>query len=124
VKETSWKKTEMMLVVMTDACDVLGKLNTKHVFPLTFFFLHNLLMTVSRGYMKAKYHVRVIRQLGKNCIQTARDKSDVLRQIIKNVSKRLVRFIWSAGLCPLEDFIFLPSFFSQKKCFQIEYGRE
>jgi hypothetical protein len=35
--------------------------------------------------------VRVIHQLGKNSIQTHRDKLDVLRHIIKNVSKRLVQ---------------------------------
>ena len=37
--------------------------------------------------------VRGIQQLGKNSIQTHRDKSDVLRHIIKNVSKRLIRII-------------------------------
>jgi hypothetical protein len=46
------EKTEMMLVVMTDDYDVLGVLNTKHVFPFTLFLLHNLLMPASRRYMK------------------------------------------------------------------------
>ena len=35
--------------------------------------------------------------LGKNCIQTNRDNPDVLRHIIKNVSKRLFRIIESRG---------------------------
>jgi hypothetical protein len=39
---------------------------------------------------------------------------DVLRHIIKNVSKRLVRFIWSGTGCPLGRFFFRPSFFSFK----------
>ena len=39
--------------------------------------------------------VMVIRKLGKNCIQTNRDKLDVLRHIIKNVSERLVQLIES-----------------------------
>jgi hypothetical protein len=46
------EQTEMMLVVMTDACDVLGELNTKHVFPLTLFLLHDILIPVSRRHMK------------------------------------------------------------------------
>jgi len=37
--------------------------------------------------------VMVIRQLGKKCIHPNRDSSDVLRHIIKIVSKRLVRTI-------------------------------
>jgi hypothetical protein len=41
------------------------------------------------------YTVMVIRKLGKNCIQTNRDSSDVLRHIIKNVLTRLVRTIQS-----------------------------
>ena len=45
------EQTEMMLVVMTDACDILGELNTKRVFPFTLFLLHNLLMPASRRYM-------------------------------------------------------------------------
>ena len=44
---------------------------------------------------EAKWHVMVIRQLGKNCIQTHRDNADVLRHIIKNVSSRLVGIIQS-----------------------------
>ena len=46
------EQTEMILAVMTDACDVLGELNTKQVFPFTPFLLHNLLMSASRRYMK------------------------------------------------------------------------
>ena len=39
--------------------------------------------------------VMVIQHLGKNSIQTNRDKLDVLRHIIKNVSERLVQLIES-----------------------------
>ena len=46
------EKTEMMLVVMTDDCDVLGEFNTKHVFPFTLFLLHDILMPASRRHMK------------------------------------------------------------------------
>ena len=46
------EQTEMMLVVMTNECVVLGELNTKHVFPFTLFLLHNLLLPASRRYMK------------------------------------------------------------------------
>jgi hypothetical protein len=46
-----------------------------------------------------------VRRRTGTCIQATRDKSDVLRHIVKNVSKRLVRFIWSAGLAvPLKIF--------------------
>ena len=50
--------------------------------------------------------VRGIQQLGKKSIQTNRDKSDVLRHIIKNVSKRLVRLIESRAPVTQWDFFF------------------
>ena len=46
----------------------------------------------------------VIQHLGKKSIQTNRDKSDVLRHIIKNVSKRLFRLIESRALVTQPDF--------------------
>ncbi len=48
----------------------------------------------------------VIQHLGKNPIQTNRDKSDVLRHIIKNVSKRLFRLVSSPGLLSPTGFFF------------------
>jgi hypothetical protein len=46
----------------------------------------------------------VIQHLGKKSIQTNRDKSDVLRHIIKNVSERLFRLIESRSLVTEPDF--------------------
>jgi len=43
--------------------------------------------------LKTNPTVMVMQLLGKKSIQTIKDKSDILRHIVKNVSKRLVRFI-------------------------------
>ena len=61
--------------------------------------------------------VTVIQHLGKKAIQTHRDSSDVLRHIIKNVSKRLVRTIESRE--PV-TFFQKPLFVFSKKAFQRE----
>jgi hypothetical protein len=50
--------------------------------------------------------VMVIQNLGEKSIQTNRDKSDVLRHIIKNVSKRLFRLIESRTVVTQPDFFF------------------
>jgi hypothetical protein len=53
-KPDQHEQTEMMLVVMNNDYDVLGELNTKHVFPFPFtlFLVHDIIMPASRRHMK------------------------------------------------------------------------